>query len=178
VNENINVTLLPEERVKDHLDRYRWAVEWAPKRGLIYDLGCGYGYGSHLLAERTKAKVIGIDAHREAITFAAQSYSRPNLMFKREDIEGSIIEPCDMIVCLEVLEHLVDPMAFLRKVKAAAPVVFFSVPIIPTKHRNPYHLHDFTLRQARGWFLGWRLCFQETQDRDRTYVACCKKGGA
>ena len=41
--------------------------------------------------------------------------------------------------------------------------IFVSAPIVPTKHANPYHLHDFTQAQVermftdRGWWIDRRV---------------------
>lgn len=82
----------------------------------VIDVGCGYGFGVDLArtvlgwravgvepsyAGRRGAADLGVDIHRDLLT--------------TEPIEGA---PYDAAIASEVLEHLTDPVSFLRAVRA------------------------------------------------------------
>jgi hypothetical protein len=48
----------------------------------------------------------------------------------------------DVVLCLQVLEHVADPAAFASKLLACAPVVVLSVPYRWRAGRCPDHVHD------------------------------------
>jgi SAM-dependent methyltransferase len=103
----------------DHVQRYVWARNFI--RGLkVIDVGCGYGYGTHYLAEATKF-VVGVDSDPKAINFALRSYARQNLEFRLIDVYDlqSLDESFDAAVSFEVIEHLKQPRAYLRNVAEA-----------------------------------------------------------
>ena len=50
-----------------------------------------------------------------------------------------------MAVSFETLEHLADYRHMVSWLKRAKCFVILSVPTVPTKHMNEFHLHDFTV---------------------------------
>lgn len=78
------------------------------------EIGCGYGYASELLAEHGY-RVLGTDISPHAIERARQELKVPGVEFAvwdagTEQIEGQF----DLIMALEVIEHLPDPDSALR----------------------------------------------------------------
>jgi len=76
-------------RIKMLLEKnFSEIVNRVPREGKIYDLGCGYGYLSHLLAMQSfDRNVIGLDYDDEKIQVAANShYEVGNLEFEQADL--------------------------------------------------------------------------------------------
>lgn len=146
-----------------HLERYRWAAAQIPV-GLTLDLACGVGYGSVVLAERSlSAHVVGADISRTAIAVAHRDYPHPRVDHVRGDgTQWARSEAFRAIVSLETLEHVEQPLQFMKSlVEHLAPggVLVVSVPVTPSVDANPHHRTDFTRRSilAMGHSLGLTL---------------------
>lgn len=79
-----------------------------PKKGLIYDIGCGYGLISLSLALSSEnRKVIGLDLDKGRIDKANASISLSNLSFRNKDITKDIdLASCDCILMYDLLHHI------------------------------------------------------------------------
>jgi len=82
------------------------------------DVGCGAGLLAEPLA-RLGAKVTGIDASSEVISVARAHASASGLEIDYcagdvQQLEGSF----DLITCMEVIEHVADPEAFVKALAA------------------------------------------------------------
>lgn len=90
----------------------------AGKRWL--DVGCGGGLMAEAMAYRG-ANVLGIDLSEVAIQVAqahAEQHQVPNLSYQLTGIEALGAEhegQYDVITCLEMLEHVPDPMAIIEQ---------------------------------------------------------------
>lgn len=76
-------------RIKMMLEKnFSEIVSRVPREGKIYDLGCGYGYLSHLLAMQSfDRQVIGLDYDEEKVQLAANThYKGGNLKFAQADL--------------------------------------------------------------------------------------------
>lgn len=95
------------------------------------DIGCGAGHIGEWLAERGTS-VVGVEVDPASAKQAAVTYER---VFN-ETIESALPKlagPFDLIVCADVLEHLVDPwavLAALRKLSSESTVLAASIPNI------------------------------------------------
>lgn len=59
----------------------------------------------------------------------------------------------DVVICLQVLEHVPDAAAFAQKLLKSGKVVIVSVPYKWEKGRTKSHIHDpVTMRKMRKWF--------------------------
>jgi SAM-dependent methyltransferase len=84
----------------------------------ILDVGCGDGYAAHhLLKEMSTRRVVGLDIHLEAHEIAVLERSRADrrqIYFNRwEDLRG---ERFDLILLLDVVEHVEDDVGFLARI--------------------------------------------------------------
>ncbi len=79
-----------------------------PERGLILDLGCGYGIMSHLVsAEYPDRAVIGVDISSRRIHAAKRSADhRKNIEFHTADIREVQFSRCHGIMMIDVLSML------------------------------------------------------------------------
>lgn len=133
-----------------HLYRYDWAAKVLGKdngeqRHSIANAACGTNYGSRIL-EPCAYSVVGFDRSEECAELnRRREYGKMEVI----DIESRSfferVRDFDTVVSLETVEHLKNPGRWLSELRdAGVGELVLSVPIVPTKWMNPYHLHDFT----------------------------------
>lgn len=139
---------IPEEVWRDqrgHVERYELAAALIHDGETVLDAACGIGYGARVLVEMNKAVTYhGADFPGvPSPAFATDgTLHGVNLDTWEPDFEF------DVALCFETLEHLRDPARWAAICKRARRLVIVSVPTVPTKHLNPYHLHDFTVEEV------------------------------
>ncbi len=145
-----------------HIASYEYAARFA-KGKKVLDYGCGSGYGSKILAE-TAAHVTAADLSEEAIHYARQHHSRPNLdFFSLSEFSGS---GYDVIVSFQVIEHVPDVAAYLQTLHSLLSpdgILLISTPNRNTrlypfqKPWNIWHLTEYSPqslhRRIEPWFL-------------------------
>lgn len=106
--------------VKHRLMRYHdFFLERVRPEERVLDIGCGYGAVAFSIASRTSADVVGIDLDRSNFEKARARFRLPNLHFVHGDALVDLPqERFDVIVFSNVLEHLDERAAFLRRVQA------------------------------------------------------------
>lgn len=133
--------------------RYLWCQQHVIGKDVL-DIGCGYGYGSDLLAA-TAQSVIGADSDPRAVSIAKSRYRRHNLKFVLSNgISKLPSSSQDVAVAFEVIEHLADYRTLLFDVQrilrpwgefiVSTPNLLYTQRFF--KHgrpTNPYHLHEF-----------------------------------
>ncbi len=149
---------LPEEASTDYaaimLERYEWGAENLKGTGRIADACCGPGYGMQIL-RKTGAEVIGFDRDEKNQAICRERGFGDFVL--ASDIQEFRFDGFDALCTLETLEHLPDPIGWLQRLSPSVKRLVASAPCVPTKHRNRYHLHDFTydeilrILQALGW---------------------------
>lgn len=83
---------------------------------IILDVGCGIGDIDYMIAPRV-SKVVALDILETSIEIAKDFHSLPNIDF----IAGDLFKlsfpdnSFDCILCLETIEHIQNPMAFLEE---------------------------------------------------------------
>lgn len=105
-----------------------------PKR--ILDIGSGAGTLSLLLASQGH-KVVGIDFSEEAIKKSIQSAKYLNLQSRVDFLNYDFLnyisnKQFDLILCLEVIEHILDEKKFLKKIRKMLihnGLIIFSTPL-------------------------------------------------
>ena len=107
--------------VREQIDRH-WQADECSRRPLegktALDVGCGAG----LLAEpltRLGAKVTGLDASPELIVAARDHAAAMGLDidYRAGELAG-LTGRYDLVTCMEVIEHVADPAAFVRDLAA------------------------------------------------------------
>lgn len=83
----------------------------------IFDMGCGKGNMAMQLA-KMGYDVTAIDSDKLSIDYAESLVNLPNIKFVVSTVEDFpfIDHSADVIICSEILEHLVDPHAFIKKI--------------------------------------------------------------
>ncbi|MEO9945573.1 methyltransferase domain-containing protein [Paraglaciecola sp.] len=140
----------------DHLNRYEFACHQIGKideDAKLLDLACGIGYGTLMLANKTGAKVTGVDIEQAAITHAKQHFSNNKTDFICQDAKLLDIESSskDVVVSFETIEHvdfdqqLLD--IFFNVLKPGGRLIC-STPnqdVMPyDKHKFAYHIKHYT----------------------------------
>ncbi len=100
------------------------AVEALEAGGLMADVGCGGGRAAIMIAEAfPKARVIGVDMHRESIERAREHPARAGVAervsFEVGDGSSLDAEHFDFISTFDVVHDAVDPAALMRSVRRA-----------------------------------------------------------
>lgn len=144
--------IIPEEgryMFRRHFMAYHFALPFCCTK-IVLDVGCGEGYGSHLLAG-TAALVTAIDMSEEAVNHARAKYARPNLVFRKMNAAQLDFpdNTFDVVVSFQVIEHLPDPQSFLREISRVLKQLGVAIISTPNKslHPNcvtgPFHLREY-----------------------------------
>lgn len=96
-------------RIKMKLENnFESFIRHCPNEGLIYDMGCGYGYLTYMLHFTGKQREVrGLDYDEEKITVAAQCYARTaDVTFAVADLNSYNVEAADCYIIKDVLHYL------------------------------------------------------------------------
>ncbi len=138
----------------EHRARYRWAGAWVEGMRVL-DAGCGLGYGSAMLAERSPASLVGLDLSAEALERARQELGEA-VQLVTGDIRELPFESdsFDLVVCFEVIEHVERQeraLAELRRVLAPQGTLLISSPNREVyTPGNPHHVHEYVPSEFRS----------------------------
>ena len=108
---------------------HTWAITQCEKLGpqtRVLDIGCGSGVIGQSLKDRGLRNLFAIEIDQEAKRHVAPIYLRVE-----ESLEAYAGQQFDLILLLDVLEHLQDPFSFLKsasKLLSPGGVLLISVP--------------------------------------------------
>jgi SAM-dependent methyltransferase len=145
-----------EELYTEHMSRYLLASLLAGDKRVL-DVGCGCGYGTHLIAAAGAREVVGIDISREAIDFANSRYSRDGLVYRvmnarRLGLDGRF----GLVTCFELIEHVAEDREVVVSIAALLEeqgVCLISTPNARTYVAggdggdNPYHCREYDVEE-------------------------------
>lgn len=117
----------------------------------VLDIGCGIGALAYDIAERSGAYVLGMDLSPDNIAEAGRRFAHPRVEYRVGNaLQGIPPGHFDAIVLSNVLEHLQERPAFLRKLQEEVGPLHFliRVPLFERDWRVP-------LKQELG--VEWRL---------------------
>src|SRR5258708_9433718 len=153
-----------EENPLWHADESTWKVKYmlrilAKNRIVaktICDVGCGTGEVLKLLQERMDkvCEFWGYDISPQAITLS-QSRVNEKLHFKLADIREEDHSYYDLILLIDVIEHMEDYFSFLREIKPKGENKLIHIPVeisiwdvlmgrLNRSRRKYGHIHYFT----------------------------------
>jgi 2-polyprenyl-3-methyl-5-hydroxy-6-metoxy-1,4-benzoquinol methylase len=132
---------------------------WCTGKSVI-DVGSGIGIGTNILGWDAMG-VWGIDNNPENIKVAKQLYETPRIKFDDFDITNPPTRPVatfDVVVCIEVMEHIKDYETALLNLKRfhdpkRRTVFFISSPnrnnrrLSKEKPENEFHVREWTARE-------------------------------
>ncbi|NGX59978.1 MAG: Ubiquinone biosynthesis O-methyltransferase [Chlamydiae bacterium] len=87
------------------LARYKFCSKMAPDQARILELGCSSGIGVPLLSKKAKSYV-GVDLDFQALESAKDNFKHSGLTFLYEDFMGKTFGQFDVVVSLDVVEHI------------------------------------------------------------------------
>lgn len=165
---------------------YSFAAREATGRRVL-DCACGAGYGSWLLACAGAKSVVGVDHELDSITWAKAHFGGGAVQFRQGEATSLPLASgdVDLVVSLELLEHLRDQAAFVEelwRVLSPGGVLVLSTPLGRGEQRlhpkDPRHVREldaqelaallaprFALEQRLGFFTAPAL--GETRLRSR-----------
>lgn len=114
----------------------------------VLDVGCGSGEGLRVLASRA-TYALGIDLD--------ERLRRPDVTVEIKSVTEMPDKSFDVVVCLDVIEHVEDDRAFLAELfRVARRAVFVTTPNYAWSfNRNPYHVREYTPREFERLFEGY-----------------------
>jgi 2-polyprenyl-3-methyl-5-hydroxy-6-metoxy-1,4-benzoquinol methylase len=135
------------EALASAVERFLDRSDWSGAR--VLDVGCAYGGVLRAFARRG-AQVLGIDSNERLLSLATANLadapeSRHRLEHVRlEDLDASHIGQFELIVCDNVLEHVVDPSAAVERLSSLLAVggeLYVAVPnpFAPEQVRSDPH---------------------------------------
>lgn len=130
-----------------HVFRYELVRGFLYSGDSVLDAACGIGYGERVLRSGLLFnRYYGVDIFKpDNLEFLDKNHS----FFVHEDL--STFDPgfeYDIAIGYETLEHLEDYENYIKVLKRAYRMIFMSVPIVPSKHINHFHVHDFTFEDV------------------------------
>lgn len=144
----------------------RAAVQLVGSPATIFEVGCGTGMFASLVAGRhPTAQVTASELDEKTLAWARANRPAPNLMYRRLTLEECATDQFDLVVALEVVEHIFDYAGFLAGCSRVAPRAIIST---PNKARDPFSSVANTPaygEHVREWTAGeffWVLrCFYD-----------------
>lgn len=158
--------------IRRGIERYMYVRQFV--YGNVLDIACGAGYGSYLMSKNPDVKKItGVDKSEKAICNARQNFAMDNIEFvlgSPETITGHF----DVLVALETIEHLMDPILLKSLVKRCnISEILISFPRKKTTHYNRYHLYDYTKEDILRVFEDYE-CYRIYDIHDSTIMNLVK----
>ena len=83
----------------------------------VFEVGCGEGHVTKLLLEATEAQILATDLSATVLAEAEEVLASDRVTYRPMDVMSleQMKPPPDLVVCCEVLEHLSDPRAALKR---------------------------------------------------------------
>lgn len=128
--------------IMEHIARYNFALQFVANRNVL-DAACGSGYGTVILSWMADS-VLGVDIDQSTIDLAKANFGEEAFgvmdLRKPHDIDFKF----DTVVSFETIEHLIDPMPFLKWVRSKNAQLIFSIPLnMPSEfHKVVYHFES------------------------------------
>ena len=117
----------------------------------VLDIGCGLGALAYDVAEKAGAYVVGVDLSPDNIAQARDRYAHPGVEYRIGDALQELPDgPFDAVILSNILEHLPQRPAFLRRVQDVARPSRFLI-------RVPLFERDWRVPLKRELGVEWRL---------------------
>ena len=154
----------------------------------VLDAGCGEGETLDRLASVLPAQPVGIDLNPESVEFAGQRLPDASLSVANLLELPFADDQFDLVLCLEVLEHLPDPAAGLAELaRVSGKDIVVSVPHEPwfrlgslargkylkTWGNHPEHVNHWNPRSLRD-FLATQVEVVEVKTSTPWLIARCR----
>jgi SAM-dependent methyltransferase len=137
---------------------YEWFLDESAKRhpSLIVDVGCGDAALTHLLAEATGARVVGIEPEPSGFELAKRALFRADssaevVLGKGEELPFED-EKASLVVLCEVLEHVPVADTLLKeaaRILDPSGVLLLSTPQWQSDDLREHHVHEYRARELK-----------------------------
>jgi hypothetical protein len=120
----------------------------------ILEVGSGTGLFAWLAGADARRTIVASEFDAPASQWAAQHRSRPNIAYCNRSLEQCAAGEFDLVVAIEVIEHLNDFGPFLGALSRVAPAAIITT---PNKGRTPFTGVDRTpaySEHVREWTSG------------------------
>lgn len=128
-----------------------WKAALPLCRGAVVEVGCGAGQFAKMAVDAGVEYWYGIDFSREAVARAKEQC--PKVGFLVESVERWQIVNADTVVAVEVLEHLLDDISFLRRLPAGQRLVFSVPSFLTVGHARAFNRGEDDVRERYGDLL-------------------------
>jgi len=137
----------------------------------ILDVGCGSGDNLGLLAASGRYELTGVDGSTEALSIARQRV--PGVRLAVLDVEREALpEQFDLVMSLQVIEHIVDDLSAIRHMAAMASRYVFVATMQGRMRQSELgigHIRNYSAVELRRklevcgleivWMKGWGFPF-------------------
>jgi GT2 family glycosyltransferase len=125
------------------LARYAWAASQIQPGMSVLEVGCSSGWGTTVFP--AGITYTGVDADRDIIAYASVEFAAPGRTFIWSTINAFLDtlgdRTFDVIVCMEVLEHITDGKEIFQRLKQCGRTVLATVPYRePVGFWGPHHV--------------------------------------
>jgi 2-polyprenyl-3-methyl-5-hydroxy-6-metoxy-1,4-benzoquinol methylase len=124
----------------------------------VLEIGCGCGRTAYEVSKVANS-VIAIDEDKDALEYAKKTYSRKNLKYMLTKFENFSKMKFDVIVMIEVFEHIHDQKAVLKNINKMLKnngILFLTTPNdVKQKFKSPYHTHEFKKDELEDLLGKW-----------------------
>jgi 2-polyprenyl-3-methyl-5-hydroxy-6-metoxy-1,4-benzoquinol methylase len=124
----------------------------------VLEVGCGFGDFVELLHQRKNALALGIELNAAAVR-VAQEMGRRVKLASVEEVAAQEPESYDVVCHFEVLEHVVDPLAFLQNCLRCLKLGGLLIVAVPNMNSFIRHVEGHLLNQPPHHMTQW---FPET----------------
>lgn len=134
-----------------HMNYHNFFISCIKADERILDIGCGIGAVAYDVAEKSGARVIGLELEAHNLAQARQNFSHPQVSYCLGDaLIGFIKTPIDVVILSNVLEHLPERPQFLQRIQETVQPkrILIRVPLFERDWRVP-------LKRELG--VEWRL---------------------
>lgn len=143
---------------EDHVRRYRY-VRNKLKGKRVLDIACGSGFGMQILSAVARV-VAGADYSFEAVNFAKRNFMRNSdggVQANASSIPFAD-NSFDAVVSFETIEHLREPVKFLKEIKRVLVPngqFYISTPVKKGNRLDRYHFHEYTISEFTKFLSGF-----------------------
>jgi len=135
---------------QEHTARYLFAAQASIGKRVL-DVGCGVGYGAHLLALSGAASVTAFDIAEPAIRHAREFYAHPKVEYLVSSAEDFTFSGSfDVVTCFELIEHVNHQLRTVERIaRVLRPdgLLIMSTPRPVGGHRSAFHTRELQFNE-------------------------------
>lgn len=114
----------------------QFARDYCPNGKTLLDVGGGVGLGCRYLERFSQYERTSIEKPTRGCSLQGVRVIHSNFL------QWQPQQTYDLVLCLQVLEHILDASTFAQRLFECGPVVIISVPYQWQAGSCPYHVHD------------------------------------